>query len=527
MSDQGAASWPDTVSSARPSEGWTNRSVMDLEGSQFSWFHAGLAADELELACRVMSEPVAGAEHEGQRHAALAEALVLLGRATEARRLLEAEGVSPPVPGSQVDWRQVLLGASYAATGDATAWRWLTARLSDVATEWRLRLTRVVAAVADQRGDLAVADEAWADVPTLSGTSSPRLAQRTALAGVLHRNREASANSILQVVFGAYGTLRAVAVEDAPTRDAVLATAGALEVRGDRAGARLLLRSAAGMLPRDASIRAALRRLRPAASRGVVLRLVGSALAVLAAVTFVVVRGTSSPETLGTDIRTTGLALVGVLGVAMRLSPLAGFTMPETTAWRGLRSLRFDPMEGPRGGAGGSGWLGVAGIVGAVVTFATIAVVLSTLTPTGTWPLWAVTGSAMVLWLVMTATGAAGAVLVMRQVRLVVGRRRVARARAEARKQADRRAAVCACWDVFSTWGPDAQRYVERHLAVPGPTVPVAVPDAQLRLCPTTGLPWLVGPIGEHGRFLAIKGALRDVDDSAAEGAPAPTGLYL
>ncbi|MBO1753408.1 hypothetical protein J4G33_16495 [Actinotalea sp. BY-33] len=525
MSDQPATNWPSTEAAA--SAGWTIRSELDPVGSQLSWYHAALAADELELAGRIVRAPVAGTEHEASRRTSLAEALVLVGRPAEARPLLEADGVRPPQPSGPVDWPQVVLGSTYAATGDDGAWAWLTAKLSDVLSpEWRLRLTRVVAAVADHRGDLPVADAAWADVAELGGTSSPRLAQRAALANILRRKREGSPESIIDVVVGAYGTLRGAAVDDAATRNAVMRTAGALNERGDRAGARLLLRVATGMLPRDAAMETALRRSRPEPSRALLVRLAGVGLATSVAVAYVVVRGAASPQTLGAEIRGTTLVLAAVLGLVTRLSSLPGFTMPETRVWRGLRSMRYDPVEARGGTSGISGWLGVAGVLGAVATMVTIAGVLSGATSDGAWPLWATTGGSMVLWLVLTAAGGAGGVLVLRQVRGAVGRRRVARARAEAAARADQLATVCACWDSISTWGADARRYAERHLTIAGPPVPVAVPDSRLRMCPASGLPWLTGPLGQGERFVALKGALRDVDDSPA-GRPATQGFYL
>ncbi len=535
MSEQGqfrvaSAGWPaapGTPSAPAASSPWTGRTEIDPEASQAAWFRAAMMADEIQLAYQLVvaqfSEVARGpeaAQPDLHRSAALAEALVLLGRAEEATSGLHDAGVRPPGPGEPISWAQAVLGAARAADGDPGAWAWLTARTADVAPELRLRLTRLVAAAADQRGEPEVADAAWAGVPKLTGAMpSPRLAGRAALAAILRRNREGTPSVIVDGLFEVLTTLRTAALEDEATTTAALRTADELVERGDRAGARLLLRAAAGALPHDRRVTAALRALRPrptaaALLRGVLVALVSAALVSLGIVL---------------DVRAMGLVGGLVVGLVVRFSPMTGLTLPESQAWRGLRTLRYDPALGRGDTSSASGWYGLAGIGGFVATLTAIAVGLSALGPGGTWPLWATSSAAFLAWIALLAAGSVGSVLLARWARRASGRRRLASRLATARAQAEQHASVCACWEVISTWGPDATLYAERHLVASQEPLPIAVPGAELRRCPTAGVPWLVGPIGRDARYLALRGVVRDaVDDVEAETAgEASVGFYL
>lgn len=504
--------------------GWSTRSAMDVGASQFGWLVAALAADEADLAHRLVREPAVGSEHDEWRTAGLAETLVLTGRSGEARRTLEAAGVRPPGADGPVSWSQMLLATTYAAGGDAAAWSWLTARLAEVPHHMRPRLTRLVAFVADQRGDLDVADSAWLSLVQMSGATSIRLAERSAVATIGRRSRQGAPAEILTALFSAHATLRETEDDKALVLDAVIRAAHALGQRGDRAGARLLLRLADRSAPRNAALRRVSRELRSPMTGTIALKTAGIVLlGALITVGFVVWGVLASHDPMvGARV---AILLALPLGLLVRRTTVPGLTVTESRVWRGLGTLRYDPSTGRATNEGTSGWYGVAGIVGAVATFTVIAIVLTRLTPTGTWPLWAVSGSSMLLWLALTAFGAAGGVLAMRRVRHGLTRRRQKAARAAQQAQAERSAGVCTCWDTYATWGRSARLLVEHHLTVPGPPVPLPLPDAQVRLCPTTGLPWIVGRLGAHGRFVALRGALRDVDDSS-NGA-ASTGLYL
>ena len=319
-------------------------------------------------------------------------------------------------------------------------------------------------------------------------------------------------------LFEALTTLRSAALEDEATTTAALRAADELVGRDDRAGARLLLCAAKGALPHDARVTAALRALRPRPTTAAVLH---GVLAGLASATVLV---------LGIVMGVRAIGLVGglAIGLVVRFSPMTGLTLPESRAWRGLRTLRYDPALGRGDTSGASGWYGLAGIGGFVATLTAIAVGLSALGSGGTWPLWATSGAAFLAWIALLAAGSVGAVLLARWARRASGRRRLASRLATAGAQAEQHAAVCACWDVISTWGPDARLYAERHLVASQDPLPIAVPGAELRRCPTAGVPWLVGPIGRDARYLALRGVVRDVaDDDDEPAAEASVGFYL
>ncbi|MCB2176204.1 MAG: hypothetical protein KQH57_10385 [Actinomycetales bacterium] len=512
-----------TPGSSGAAGAWQVRTELDPEGSQGAWFRAALLADELDLAHRIATAPLEGggpqdADADLARDALAAEALVVLGRGGEAAGLLRERGVRPPRAGEPVSWPQALLAAGQASTGDAGAWAWLSARTTDVAPAFRLRLARLVAAAAEQRGDLGVADAAWAEIPGLIGAvSSPRLAGRIATATLLRRNREAEPLVLATAVIDALSALQNAAADDAAALDAVLEVAGRLERRGDDAGARLLLGAARSGLPRDRRVRAALRRLSPRSTFADAARVV-VAVAVLAAA---VVAGAVW------HLRAAGLVGAGALGLYLRLAPVPGFTRPEGQVWQGVRTLRYDPAVGRADTSGGSGWYGLAGIGGFVVTFIVMAIGLTALGEGGSWPAWSVSSAGMVGMLAVLVAGTAGGVLGARSLRHALGRRRRARSRAADHALAERHATVCRCREVDVTWGPDARLYAERHL-VPAPVPPpVRLPGGELRLCPVSSMPWLVGPLGAGGRELALRGALREVANPVAEDESGRTGFYL
>lgn len=513
-----------TPSPSGPVGTWEVRTELDPEGSREAWFRAALLADELELAHRFATAPLDGgrpqdASADLTRDALAAEALVVMGRGGDAADLMRGRGVRPPGPGEAVSWQQALLAAGQAATGDASAWTWLTARTTDVVPAFRLRLARLVATAAEERGDVGVADAAWAEIPRLIGAvPSSRLAGRVATATVMRRNREAEPRALAAVVADALGTLRTAAADDAAALDAVLETAERLERRGDVAGARLLLGAARSGLPRDRRVRAALRGLSPRSTFADLARMAVVAAVVAAALVAGVVW----------HLRVTGLVGAGALAVYLHLTPVRGLTRPESQVWRGLRTLRYDPAVGRADSSGGSGWYGLAGIGGFVVTFIGLAAALNALGEGGSWPAWSLSDGGVLVLLASLVAGTAGAVLGARSLRHAVGRRRRARHSAGERARAELQAMVCRCWEIDVTWGPDARLYAERHLVgVPAPS-PVRPAGGELRRCPVSSIPWLVGPLGTGGRELALRGALREVADPQAEqGDGGRTGFYL
>ena len=198
------AGWPaapGTPSAPDASSPWTGRTEIDPGASQAAWFRAAMMADEVELAHLLVVAEVSdaatapeGPQTDPHRSAALAEALVLLGRADEATGTLHGAGVRPPGAGEPISWAQAVLGAARAAGGDR-------GRLGLAHRAHRRRRTRAAPAPDPTRRGRPQTSAASRRSPTRRGPGCPsspvpmpsaRLAGRTALAAIVRRNREAA-----------------------------------------------------------------------------------------------------------------------------------------------------------------------------------------------------------------------------------------------------------------------------------------------------------------------------------------------
>ncbi|MCB2176203.1 MAG: hypothetical protein KQH57_10380 [Actinomycetales bacterium] len=200
---------------------------------------------------------------------------------------------------------------------------------------------------------------------------------------------------------------------------------------------------------------------------------------------------------------------------ALAGAAVPGMTTPEARAWRALRATHFDPELGAD--AGRSQGPLAAGLVGGVLAWGVAFVILGV-------PVWtgALVGAAADRMLVAdllapiapAVLGAIGARLAFRSWL----RRRWHRTREAAEAVAERDAGVCRCWDASARVGRHARRHVDRHLTVVAEHAAVRSAAGQVRLCPSTGLPWLV--VDHGGRLLALPGvaALEDVQDEPAVG---------
>ncbi len=95
-----------------------------------------------------------------------------------------------------------------------------------------------------------------------------------------------------------------------------------------------------------------------------------------------------------------------------------------------------------------------------------------------------------------------------------------------ARQQAE--ATVCRCEQVNGFVGPAAQRYATFHLGADGSVGGDLVDGGTVVHCPVTRRLWLVGPIGEGGRWLALGAGTGELPDSGdPEEPPTHPGFYL
>jgi len=495
---------------------------VDEDASAAAWTVHALLADEAELGVLVVGD-------DPERAVLRAEALVVAGAASEALRVLARAEVGQPAPDGPLLWGHLVLAAAHAATGSDQAWAWLTARLAGDVGSFRARLTRIAAAAADARGDREVADQLWPEVVGLIGVlPSPRLAERIALASVLARNRDGRPEELARDLGSAVRVIRRSLAGEGDPVAAMVRTAGGLDARGDMAGARLLLRTAVTAMPRDRRMTTALRHRRPKGTASTALK-IGALTLVVAALVAVLVR-----MHLGGGGLLIGLALV----FGSRVIPHPGLTAAESRLWRGLGSLQFDPELGDTGEetSGSHGWYGVVAIGGAVAGAVLGAQVPGWFSTAGQAPAWSTSGGALLAWLGLSLIAGALAFFGARRVHRTLLRRSAERDSAGAQAVGEHHAGVCQCWDITSLWGTAAGIYAERHLVqMPGPALPVPV-GGQLRRCPTTGLPWLVGPLGRDGRRLALRGVARAAEPAVAgqaEAAPTATseppsvGYYL
>lgn len=465
-----------------------DRPVGDVEDAWSGWVDAARATGEPSLAVALVErrprrgpDPLADA-------AAVAHArdLVLVGRAAEALRVLSA-ATSPAGPDTgRAGTAAVVRAAAHAARGDDSAWSWLRDSAHD---------TALVASVADARGDRAAGDQVW-----LADAATPAVGALTARAAEAHvAGRARRARGLGRAVDA--GAERLLHVGGAAAARDV---ADQLARRGDRAGARLLLRAAAVRTHDSATVHAALRSVTPRRIRLWPLAAVAAAvLAGAAWVAFVVTTGASAPAVSKLTLVLAHVALPLVL----RSIREPGFTTAETRVWRRLCEQVYDPeLDGPGQVQGRrSGWYGIAGMLGAalglVLSVGVVAPLVVERTGDATW---GVSDDAFLLHLAAVVLGATlGVVLTRSAVRGVV-RRRLARRAASARLLEAQVDATCRCRDVRLLVGRAAAGYATHHLAPVGFAAPL--PGAAVRRCPLTGAWWLTGPVGSWGRDLALRG---------------------
>lgn len=468
----------------------------------------------------VVDEPdlhlaLAAAARESSDDAVTALALLGAGRPDDVLALLggHPDAQAEPEPRPDTSPVAVLNAAAWAARGNVPAYRWL-GRAAEVHEEAGERpglaaLARAVAA--DHYGDVPAADEAWAGLVRLPQHRA-RTAVRTAVALVARAPRRGTGGvPLLHALCAAAPLLDRVGASDGP--GLVLAAARELAGRGDSHGARLLLaagahitgdpvlRESAGAPPQGSE---ALRRGR-SIGRGLLI---------------VVLLLTAFP--------------LGVLVAYLARQPgpdPTGLTTDERAALDGLATLYADPATGeyrdPSPERRRTAYLGLLG--GFLACVAVVALPWPWLAPLAT--AMSPDGDLIAAWLLVPVGSALGALVgepAVERARLRREHRAWVRARQHAHRVDLGPTTVCRCWWASRVDGAPAQAYADHHLVASADEAAAAevaglAPGASLRVCPTSGLPWLVGPLGPWRRPVALRGVLAARPDTTDEG----PGLYL
>ncbi|MEP7764506.1 hypothetical protein [Sanguibacter sp. 25GB23B1] len=284
----------------------------------------------------------------------LARSAVVRGRPQDAVDLLEDTELGPPADAQAPEVVAAAARASISRGDDD--YRWLLAHVSYARRtgEGSIAL-RLLAAVADARGDTTTADRAWEELVASAGWRTPDALARLAATTVSRRDRDdrfgvpAHALEAAGIALAAPRSPRPDLgpVTDADA-DADADAATRLAGRGDRAGALLLLRavrsrarSMGGDARPSAGLRASEAELLPPADR-LAYGVQRSGIALLGA-------GAGVVTVLATS--TVWWPLVPVLAVAATLLTrrhvrLGPFTTAERRAWRTLPHSHIDEPTG-------------------------------------------------------------------------------------------------------------------------------------------------------------------------------------
>lgn len=456
----------------------------------------GLAERSLAVGLRESRPGEAGPEQDLHR----ALDLLVLGRAQECVELLRRAGVHPPAHGDDLGPQHLLLAAGHAATGDDGAWSWLLATLAQGSNRRFAHL--LVAGAGDARGDTAAADRAWTElVRSPLGTLDRRAAVRAAVVEISARSRSARADDVAELVATWSSVLVGLDRADDVTPSSALAVATGLVARGDRSGARLLLRATAAQTPRSADLRRMLGSLTP---RWAVVRTTGAVV-----VAAVAIAGLLALALRGG--RPMSLLFAAGFWLWHRFVPLAGLTQSESRVWRGLGALSYDEVTDAVAtpDADRRGWYGVAGIVGAIAGLTLCLTVLPDLAAALGAPGLLEQDGGLAVWLAVSIGLAVAGYCGVRALHLRSRRRTAERRRRAAEDAQLADAARCRCWHEAQLGGLLARHYADGHLVVE-PQWSRAVArlgrDAAVARCPQTGSSWLVGPLGADGRWLALRG---------------------
>lgn|GEM_PF-6692316 len=477
------------MTSTAPPSGPT--STEDLAGLRTAWAAAADDADASAVAERLLAAagsasgtaagtaPGTGSdEHRWHR----ARLLLGLGRPEDALALLEDADRARLVTDKPRGWADVVALACWTAQGDADARAALLRFGATLPPSHAPVHAEIVAAAGRYAGDLTLADDAALAMPARRTPSSVR---HRVVAHLVRRSSTDPGRAAATVVDTALALLELDPPADQDTTPVVQVVED-LAVRGDVAGAALLVDALADLRPGSPGLGALRRRL--ALRRSWV--------------------STAAPAL------TAVLGCVAIVTAAVLLHLPALVVTASVPAWL-IGSLRVRPRGYPQLTAVDERALGLvrrqtlrvfpnrAAQVGAVLlgaaAGAALALLLSVVVSEAVAP-GVELGESTVLDLSVLATVLAGTVLT--PVGLVRLRRRgllrrAAKAGAAARAAELVDLARCACWQLPHARGQVADGYAAQHLVpgdpaalrgldLPGPAAP------EVRVCPTTGLRWLL-----------------------------------
>ncbi|WP_258724025.1 hypothetical protein [Cellulomonas sp. NS3] len=490
-----------------------------LDTTWLDWAGRAGALDELGLAIRLLATAPVAADREAVA-VARARLLLLTGDLDGARAQLASVGVTSAGPEGPRSWPEAVLVTVQAAAGHAPSLHaLLTLRGRAGDAQGAVAVGYLLAAAAQHSGNLELAGDAWHDLAIRHGVVTPLTVGHLA-AREVHRRDPLDSGTAIQVVWTQRENLATLEPDAAVDPGPVLLAVADLRSLDDDEGARLLLEAVTRSQRPQPALTEALAEVTPARAmrRHTVL--------VVAAWTF---------SLLLVPLGAIGMLLAtGASRLWTTYVPLPGLGRVDSQVLRGLRGLRFDAGTGAveHESASPTGWYGLAGIAGFAAGLAAALTGADALTQA----LGPSTSRDVVVWLTAIVGLPVLAVLAAR-----AGHRRLkvrARRRAGAARIRDVVATAdrCRCWSDVSLVGELAEAYLERHLrAWPDAEGPVEVArrlgtDARLGWCPTTGTPWLGGPIGRGGSYVALRGTVPAVPVPAPPSAPdrAPrSGFYL
>ncbi|MFF1530203.1 hypothetical protein [Cellulomonas sp. NPDC058312] len=462
------------TSTAPPSE---PTGLDDAAELRSAWATAADEVDALAVAERLLAS--VPADHEAARTAQRARLLLVLGRPADALALLPDADRAQLLVDKPRGWADVVALACWTAQGDAEARGALLRFGATLPPSHAPVHADLVAAAAEQAGDLTLADDAALGLPA---HRTPFSVRRRAVAHLRQRGGEPGrvAATVLDV---AQALLE---VEPRADRDTVVVegVVDDLARRQDGAAALLLLDTLADLRPGSTAIGALRRQIplrvaRLAAAMPFLVALVGSALLVAA----------------------TALIHLPVAVVAAGVPTLwfgAFRTRPRTMPQLGevdeqaARLIRRRTRATFGGRAARVAFAVLAGAVGVIAALFVTVLVSEAVAPG------VELGESRVLDLSVLATvivGAIGAPAAMGRLRRWNLVRQAARSEARAREQELVDLQRCACWQASHLRGEVAEGYAAQHLqgGDDGLLDGVDLGDASVvRTCPATGLRWLL-----------------------------------
>ena len=476
-----------------------------------TWATAADEMDALAVAERLLAS--IPADREEARPALRARLLLVLGRPADALAVLPDADRARLLADKPRGWGDVVALACWAAQGDSDALSALLRFGAGLPPSHAPIHADLVAAAAEQAGDLTLADDAALG---LAPVRTPFSVRRRAVAHLRQRGGEPErvAATVLDVA-QALLELEPRADRDTTVVESVVDD---LVRRSDLSAAEMLLDALADLRPGSTTLdtlrrRHPLRVSRLAAAVPFLGAVVASVLLVVAAVRLHLPAGVVAA------------ALPAAFFGAFQARPR---TMPDLQEAdeRAVRLIRRQTRRTIGGRAARAAFTVLAGAVGAVVALV-LAVLVSEAVAPGV-----ELGESRVLDLSVLAAliaGVAGGPACLGRLRRRALVRRVARADAAARAQELVDVGRCACWQASHLRGELAEGYAAQHLRADDPGVLDGTDlgdavEAAVRSCPSTGLRWLLVRLPSDPGAVLLRGTAAGPAPFAADPG---TGGYL